>query len=82
MVSQLARRVKRAMGHSWELLQELSTRGRNEFLAKLALTASLLSGFVDSWSCSAVSSVVVGRRFRTSVGEHSWWPSRPRLGAP
>jgi hypothetical protein len=39
----------RAMAHGWKLLQELSAGSRNEFLAKLALTASLLSGFVDSW---------------------------------
>ncbi len=37
------------MAHGWKLLQELSAGSRNEFLAKLALTASLLSGFVDSW---------------------------------
>jgi len=30
----------RAMAHGWKLLQELSAGSKNEFLAKLALTAS------------------------------------------
>jgi len=40
---------KSAMAHGWKLLKRSPRGSRNEFLAKLALTASLLSGFVDSW---------------------------------